>query len=72
MDDLRTIRAKLGITQAAFADALGLHQSTISRMETGELDLDKRTLLAATALLSAHDAATQANQPSEPASSEAA
>jgi hypothetical protein len=35
------------------ADKLGLHQSTISRFETGELPLDKRTLLAAQALLKA-------------------
>lgn len=52
MDELRTIRTELGLTQAEFADRLGLHQSTISRFENGDLPLDKRTLLAAQALRS--------------------
>lgn len=52
MDELRTIRTELGLTQAEFADRLGLHQSTISRFEKGDLPLDKRTLLAAQALRS--------------------
>lgn len=50
MEELRTIRTELGLTQAEFADRLGLHQSTISRFEKGDLPLDKRTLLAAQAL----------------------
>lgn len=50
MDDLRTIRTELGLTQSEFADRLGLHQSTISRFEKGDLPLDKRTLLAAQSL----------------------
>lgn len=53
MDDIRHIRQSLGLTQADFADKLGLHQSTISRFEKGALPLDKRTLLAAQALLAA-------------------
>lgn len=53
MDDLQTIRKALNLSQAELADKLGLHQSTISRFETGELPLDKRTLLAAQALLKA-------------------
>ncbi|BEV00101.1 helix-turn-helix domain-containing protein [Novosphingobium olei] len=52
MDDIRHIRRKLNLTQCEFADRLGLHQSTISRLERGDLPLDKRTLLAAQALLS--------------------
>lgn len=51
MEDIREIRGKLGLTQIEFAERLGLHQSTISRLETGELPADKRTLLAARALL---------------------
>lgn len=51
MTDLFTIRKKLGLSQAEMADRLGLNQSTISRFERGELQVDKRTLLAANALL---------------------
>lgn len=51
MEDIRDIRRQLGLTQIEFADRLGLHQSTISRMEGGSLPLDKRTTLAAQALL---------------------
>lgn len=56
MDDIREIRSKLGLTQIEFADRLGLHQSTISRLETGELPADKRTVLAAKALLAEREA----------------
>lgn len=52
MEDIRDIRRHLGLTQSEFADRLGLHQSTISRFESGDLPLDKRTVLAAQALLS--------------------
>ncbi len=51
MEDIRDIRRQLGLTQSEFADRLGLHQSTISRFENGELPIDKRTALAAKALL---------------------
>lgn len=50
MVDLRAIRKSLGLTQEAFADQLGLDQSTISKMENGHLEVDKRTQLAAQAL----------------------
>lgn len=50
MEQLRDIRKALGLTQAEFAARLGLHQSTVSKFENGELPLDKRTLLAAQAL----------------------
>lgn len=53
MDSIQDIRIALSLTQAEMADALGLHQSTISRFELGILPLDKRTLLAAKALLDA-------------------
>jgi len=51
MHDIQTIRRALGLSQADMADRLGLHQTTISRFERGELPLDKRTLLAAQLLL---------------------
>jgi len=51
MDNIQAIREALDLTQAQFADLLGLHQSTVSRFERGELPVDKRTLLAAQALL---------------------
>jgi|GEM_PF-1507606 len=51
MKDIRSIRKHLGLTQSEFAERLGLNQSTVSRLETGELTTDKRTMLAAHALL---------------------
>lgn len=57
MDDILSIRKALGLSQAEMADKLGLHQSTISRFERGDLPLDKRTLLAARALVPQQDRA---------------
>lgn len=57
METLSDIRRALGLSQAEMAERMGLSQSSISRFETGELPLDKRTLLAAQALLSADKAA---------------
>lgn len=51
MDDFRETRRKLGLTQAELADQLGLHQSTISRFESGAQPVDDRTQLALEALL---------------------
>lgn len=51
MEDIRAIRSQLGLTQIGFAEKLGLHQSTISRLETGEMEIDKRTRLAIRALV---------------------
>lgn len=51
MDDIRTIRRRLTLSQQELAEALGLHQSTISRLESGALPLDERTKLALEALL---------------------
>jgi transcriptional regulator with XRE-family HTH domain len=50
MDDIRTIRTRLGLNQADLAKKLGLHQSTISRFERGDLPIDERTRLALDAL----------------------
>lgn len=52
MQDIQSIRKALGLSQSEMADRLGLHQTTISRFERGELPTDKRTLLAAELLLS--------------------
>lgn len=58
MDNIRDIRRQLGLTQIEMAERLGLHQSTISRFESGELPVDKRTALAAQALLARSAPAT--------------
>jgi transcriptional regulator with XRE-family HTH domain len=50
MLDLTSIRKELSLTQAELAEKLGVHQTTISRFETGELPLDERTALAVLAL----------------------
>lgn len=50
MIDVRTVREELKLSQSELADRLGLHQSTISRFESGSLPLDKRTELALLAL----------------------
>lgn len=44
------IRQELKLTQTELAEKLGVHQATISRFETGELPLDRRTELALRAL----------------------
>lgn len=54
-----SIREALGLSQAQMADQLGVHQSTISRFERGELPTDKRTLLAAQTLLTTAGSAPQ-------------
>jgi transcriptional regulator with XRE-family HTH domain len=50
MVDIRAIRKNLGLSQAELADKLGVHQTSVSRFETGDLPLDKRTELALLAL----------------------
>lgn len=51
MDDIKQIREALGLTQAEMAERLGIHQATLSRIETGAIAPDKRNLLAAKALM---------------------
>ena len=34
-DDLRSLRARLDLTQQQLADLLGVHQTTVARWETG-------------------------------------
>jgi transcriptional regulator with XRE-family HTH domain len=50
MLDMRAIRQELKLSQSELADKLGLHQTTISRFETGDMPMDKRTELALLAL----------------------
>lgn len=50
MIEMRVIRQELKLTQTELAEKLGVHQATISRFETGELPLDRRTELALRAL----------------------
>ena len=50
MSIVREIRRELELSQAELAGRLGVHQTTVSRFETGELPLDKRTELALRAL----------------------
>lgn len=37
MANIKTIRERLGLTQAELADRLGVTQSTMSRLETGDI-----------------------------------
>jgi predicted transcriptional regulator len=50
MTDVRAVRHELKLSQVELAERLGVHQTTISRLETGEMPLDKRTELALLAL----------------------
>ncbi|WP_443025376.1 helix-turn-helix domain-containing protein [Sphingomonas sp. RB3P16] len=60
MDDIRTARQTLAVTQSELAGMLGLHQSTISRFENGDLAVDERTRLALDALIMRRHAAAVA------------
>jgi len=51
METIAEIRKALGLTQTEIAEKLGLNQATISRMESGKLETDKRTMIAAQTLL---------------------
>jgi transcriptional regulator with XRE-family HTH domain len=51
MTALRDSRKRLNLTQAELAAKLGLHQTSVSRMETGDLEVDERTRLAVEALI---------------------
>lgn len=51
MMDMREARKALDLSQAELAARLGVHQTTISRFETGDLEVDARTGLALRALL---------------------
>ena len=48
--DISSYRKDLNLSQADLAVRLGVTQSTVSRWETGELKIDKRTELSLDAL----------------------
>ena len=48
---LRSVRKEAGLTQADVARALGVHQSYVSKYETGERRLDVAELLAVCAAM---------------------
>lgn len=58
MVDMRAIRQEMKLSQTELADKLGLHQTTISRFETGDLPIDRRTELALLALKASKSEAT--------------
>ena len=60
MSQIKDIRNNLGLTQAEMADRLGITQSTLSRLETGVIVANKRTLMAAQALLGSRPAKASA------------
>lgn len=60
MTNIRDARSTLGLSQAGLAAKLGVHQTTVSRFETGELPMDERTALALEALISRKAANSQA------------
>jgi predicted transcriptional regulator len=64
MTDIKAVRRELGLNQTELADKLALHQSTISRFERGDLEVDERTSLAVEALLMRHRAAAPLSQAS--------
>ncbi len=45
-DEARGLRRETGMSQADFANAIGLSRETIGRMERGSEDIDRRTELA--------------------------
>ncbi|RYD22758.1 MAG: XRE family transcriptional regulator [Lysobacteraceae bacterium] len=51
MDAIKRTRKALNATQAELAAMLGLNQSTVSRLESGALEVDPRTALALEALV---------------------
>jgi transcriptional regulator with XRE-family HTH domain len=53
MDTILNIRKALGVSQSEMGEMLGIHQSTLSRLETGLTPTNKRTLMAAMSLLAA-------------------
>jgi transcriptional regulator with XRE-family HTH domain len=48
--DIKSYRTDLGLTQEELAEKLGVTQSTVSRWETGELEINIRTTLSLDAL----------------------
>lgn len=51
MADIKSVRNALNLSQAGLAAKLGVHQTTVSRFESGDLPMDERTALALDALM---------------------
>jgi len=51
-DELKAIRARLGLTQAQLAEQLGVERNTVNRWEMGLLPIQKITELAVKYLVS--------------------
>jgi len=49
--DFRETRKALGLSQAELAEKLGVDQGTVSRYETGEIEMNARMELALEALM---------------------
>ena len=62
-EELRTIRQRLALTQAQFAEQLGLHTNTIARFERGELNISGPVAKLARLLLEVEE--TRMNKPSK-------
>lgn len=50
-EGLKTVRTRLGLSQAAFGKALGLSREAINKMEAGTMPIERRTVLAALYLI---------------------
>ena len=42
-EEVRRIRARLGLTGRAFGELVGVHEMTVSRWENGHLPISERT-----------------------------
>jgi DNA-binding XRE family transcriptional regulator len=51
MNPIIEAREALSVSQAKLAEMIGVHQSTISRMEADPTKVDQRTLLAIKAIM---------------------
>jgi predicted transcriptional regulator len=72
MPDIKQVRRDLGLTQVELAGLLDLDQSTISRLERGELPVDKRTGMAIELLMVRHASAGESDSEAEPEKAHAA
>jgi DNA-binding transcriptional regulator YiaG len=53
-EEIGQIRQRLGLTQEAFAEAIGVIPNTVSRWERGERDVSRSVLKLARRLLAQH------------------
>ena len=50
-DELKALRKAAGMTQADFADAIGMSRKAVNEMEAGKAPIERRTEIAARVLL---------------------